>query len=73
MVVLVGVKILAVSGIQLGVVLRALNVEVSDPTELTINVPLFGQFRVVRHTGSLNLVLLIWVKLTLRMVHNALS
>ena len=61
MVILGTVKELSESGVHLVIILRVLNVEVVDPAELTINVSLLRQLCVVRHSRSLDFVLLIWI------------
>ena len=66
------VKVLTVSGVKLVVVFGALDIEVLHPSEFSIDIPLFGQFSVVWHAGSLDLILFIWVEMTLRLVHNVL-
>ena len=72
MVVLGAVEVLTIGRVQSIIVLRALDVEVSDPTELPIDVPLLRKFCIVWHPGSLDFVLIVWVKLSLRMVHNVI-
>ena len=59
------VEELPVGGIQLVVVLGIFNVEVGDPAQLTVDVPLFRHLGVVWHPGAFHLVLLIRVQLSL--------
>lgn len=59
------VEELPVSGIQLVVVLGIFNVEVGDPAQLTVDVPLFCHLGVVWHPGSFHFILLIRVQLSL--------
>ena len=61
MVILWTVEELSEGVVILVIILGVLNVEVVDPAELTINVSLFGQLCVVRHSRSLDFVLLIWI------------
>lgn len=52
------------------VILRLLDVEVWVPAKLAKYISIFRYFRVFRHTSSLDLVLLIWVKLSAWFVSN---
>ena len=72
MVVLGAVEVLTIGRVQSIIVLGALDVEVSNPAELPIDVPLLRKFCIVWHPGSLDFVLIVWVKLSLRMVHNVI-
>jgi len=55
------VEILSVRMVPLIVVLGALHVEVGDPSQLAVNVPVFRNFRVVGHARALELVHLVGV------------
>jgi hypothetical protein len=52
--------------VQLVIVFRKLNVEVLDPTEFTVDVPLFWNFRIVRDSCPFYFILFIGVQLALR-------
>jgi hypothetical protein len=52
--------------VQLVIVFRKLNVEVLDPTEFTVDVPLFWNFRIVRDSCPFHFILFIGVQLALR-------
>ena len=66
------VEILSVGRIKFGVVLRALDVPIVNPTEFTINVSFLSKLGVVRHPCSFDFILIIGVQLSLRLVHDAL-
>ena len=72
MVVLGAVEVLAIGRVQFIIVLGALDVEVSNPAELPIDVPLLRKFCIVWHPGSLDFVLIVWIELSLRMVHDVI-
>ena len=72
MIVLGPVKELSVGGVELLVVLGELDVEVLDPAELSIDISLLRQFRIIRHSRSFDLVFIVWVKLSLRINHHVL-
>ena len=72
MVVLGAVEVLTIGRVQSIIVLGALDVEVSNPAELPIDVPLLRKFCIVWHPRSLDFVLIIWVELSLRMVHDVI-
>ena len=72
MVVLGAVEVLTIGRVQFIVVLGALDIEVSNPTELPINVPLLREFCIIWHPGSLDFVLIVWIKLSLWMVHDVI-
>ena len=72
MVIFWAIEELTIRGMQFVVVLREFNVEVLDPAEFSVDVSLFGQFRVVRHPSSFNFVFIIRVKLSLWVDHDLL-
>ena len=47
------------------VVLGVLNVEVANPAKLTVHITVFGNFRVLRDTGSFNFVLVVGIHIFL--------
>jgi len=71
-VVLGPVEELSVGGVHPVVVLAELDIEVGNPAKLAIDVSLFGQLGVVGHTGSLHVVLLVRVELSLRVEKHTL-
>jgi hypothetical protein len=71
-IVLGAIKELSVSRIQLVIVLRGLDIEVGNPTQLAINVSLLRQLGVVWHSSALNFVFLIGIELSLRVKHHSL-
>ena len=73
MVVLWIVEELPVCWVELGVVLRELDVEVLDPAEFAINVSFLGKLGVVWHASALHFVFIIWVKLSLWIDHLSVS
>jgi hypothetical protein len=52
------------------VILGALNIEIWNPAQLSIDVPVLGYSRIVWHSGSLDLVHLVWVMLPSRLNEN---
>ena len=72
MVVLGAVEVLTIGRVQFIVVLGALDIEVSNPTELPIDVPLLREFCIIWHPGSFDFVLIVWIKLSLWMVHDVI-
>ena len=71
-VVLGAVKELAEGWVHLAIVLRVLHVEVADPAQLSVNVPLLRKLRVVGHARPLHVVLLVRVQLSLWVQQDAL-
>ena len=59
------IKELTVRRVQLVIVLTEANIEVAHPAELTVDIPLLCQFRVLGHASAFHLVLFIGVKLSL--------
>ena len=53
---------------QILIILRISNIEILDPPELTIKIPLLIDPRVLRHPRPPQFVLLIWVWLSLGVV-----
>lgn len=72
MIVLGAVEELTEGGVHAAVVLRVLDVEVSDPTELTVDVSFLRKFCVVWHTRALYIILFIRIKLALRVQQDSL-
>lgn len=66
------VEVLSGGGVAHRVVLRALDIEVRDPTQLSINVSILGYKGVVRHSSPLELVHLVGVRLALWVEENGL-
>ena len=55
------IEVLSVAPVPVSVILRALHVEVGNPAQLSIDISVFRDVRVVWHPCSLDLVHLIWV------------
>ena len=72
MVIFRAIKELTIRGMQFVVVLREFNVEVLDPAKFSVDISLFGQFRVVRHPCTFHFVFIIRVKLSLWVDHDLL-
>ena len=66
MVVLGAVEVFAIGRIKLVIVLGTLYVEVVDPAQLAVDVPLLRQLGVVGHPRTLHLVLFVGIELSLR-------
>jgi len=64
------VEELTVVVVQPVVVLAVFDAEITDPAKLAVNVSLLGKLRVVGHSGSFDLVLLVWVQLPLGVNHD---
>lgn len=58
------VEVLPVGNMSFAVILGALDIEIRNPAQLSINVSIFGNVRVIWHSCSLDLVHLIWVVLS---------
>lgn len=61
MVVLGRVKVLTAIDVHLGVILSAGDVEVSYPTEFSVDVTVLGDFRILRNAGALDLIFIVRV------------
>ena len=72
MIVFGAIEKLTIRWVHLVVVLGVLDVKVVDPTELAVDIPLFGQFRIVRHPGALHVIFFIRVELPLRVKQDTL-
>ena len=72
MVVLGPVEELSVGGVELLIVLGELDVEVLDPAELSIDISLLCQLRIIRHSRTFDLIFIVRVKLSLRINHHIL-
>ena len=66
------IKELTVGWVQLVVILRKLDIKVLDPAQLSIDVSLLRELRIIWHSRSFNLILIIWIKLSLWINHNML-
>ena len=59
------IKVFSVSGVPDNIVLRAFYVEIWNPSQLTINVPIFWDPRIIWHSSSFNIIHFIGVWLPL--------
>jgi len=64
------IKVLSVTHMSNVIILWALDIEVRDPAQLTVDVSILGDVGVIRHPCSLDLIHFIWVMLSSRLQQN---
>ena len=66
------IEIFSVSRVSRIIILRALDVEIGDPTKLSINISIARDSRIIGHSRSFHLIHFVRISLALRLKENGL-